>query len=62
MSEQTEQRVSKLEQDLDALETKVTAIKENVDRGLGIVIGVLAVIGLFSGEIVNWVKHLFRLP
>lgn len=60
--EDLRRQLDELDDKVDSLQAKVDALKSNVDRGMGIVIGVLAVIGLFSGEIVNWVKHLFRLP
>lgn len=60
MSDNSEQ-IKSMQKDIEELQTKLDAIKTNVDRGMGIVIGVLAVIGLFSSEIINWLKHLIRV-
>ena len=57
----TDDQIDALHKKLDALQTKVDLLKSNVDRGMGIVIGVLAIIGLFSGELINWIKHLIRI-
>lgn len=65
MSDQSEQlkaeQIKSMQKDIEELQTKLDAIKTNVDRGMGIVIGVLAILGVFAGPIVEWVKHLFRV-
>lgn len=60
MSDQSEQ-IKAMQKDIEELQTKLDAIKTNVDRGMGILIGMAAVLGLFAGEIINWLKHLIRV-
>ena len=35
----------------------VKALRANVDKGMGIAIGVMAILGLFANELVQWIKH-----
>lgn len=59
--EELKAEIKNLKSDVEEIQKTVKDLKTNVDRGMGIVIGVLAILGVFAGPIVEWVKHLFRV-
>jgi hypothetical protein len=55
------EKVDALVERTDALHKDVTGLKAALNKGWGVVVGAVAIIGLFAGELITGIKRLIGI-